>query len=163
MHRGDLTDAQWARLQPLRPPQRRGTGTTGGRPSRDHRPIINGILWIVRTGAPWDDVPARYGKRSTVSTRSARWIKQGLWDRSSDRVQTQAEAAGDLDGDRQHLDATVMRAHQQAAGANKGPPNRGIGTEPRRIQHQSPPPLRGERKADDLCADAGRAPRGDGL
>ena len=63
MHRGDLTDAQGARLQPLRPPQRRGKGTTGGRPSRDHRPIINVILWIVRTGAPWDDVPARYGKR----------------------------------------------------------------------------------------------------
>ena len=113
---------QGARRQPLHPPHRRGKGTTGGRPSRDHRPIINGILWIVRTGAPWDDVPARYGKRSTVSTRSVHWIKQGLWDRSSDTVQAQAEAAGDLDGDRQNVDAAVMRAHQQSAGANKGPP-----------------------------------------
>ncbi len=70
MHRGDLTDAQWERLQPLLPPQRRGKGTTGGRPSLDHRQIINGILWILRTGAPWADLPARYGKRSTVSSRS---------------------------------------------------------------------------------------------
>ncbi len=120
MHRGDLTDAQWARLQPLLPPQRRGKGTTGGRPSLDHRPIINGILWILRTGAPWGDLPAHYGKRSTVSTRYSRWIKQGIWDRIYDTVKAQADAAGNLDWDLHHVDATVIRAHQHAAGAKKG-------------------------------------------
>ena len=120
MHRGDLTDAQWARLQPLLPPQRHGTGTKGGRPSINHRQIINGILWILRTGAPWEDVPTRYGKRSTVSTRSYRWIKQGIWDRIYDTLKAQADARGAVDWDVHHVDATVIRAHQHAAGAKKG-------------------------------------------
>ena len=120
MHRGDLTDAQWARLQPLVPPQRRGKGTTGGRPSIDHRQIINGILWILRTGAPWEDLPERYGKRSTVSSRYYRWKQQGIWDRIYDAVKAQADAAGQLDWELHHVDATVVRAHQHAAGAKKG-------------------------------------------
>jgi transposase len=120
MHRGDLTDTQWERLQPLLPPQRRGTGTTGGRPSNDHRPIINGILWILRTGAPWDDLPGRYGTRSTVSSRYYRWKRQGIWDRIYDTLKAQADAVGALDWDLHHVDATVIRAHQHAAGAKKG-------------------------------------------
>jgi transposase len=120
MHRGDLTDAQWERLQPLLPPQQRGTGTTGGRPRNDDRPIINGILWILRTGAPWDDLPERYGKRSTVSSRYYRWRKHGIWDRIYDTVKAQADAAGELDWELHHVDATVVRAHQHAAGAKKG-------------------------------------------
>jgi transposase len=120
MHRGDLTDVQWERLQPLLPPQRRGAGTTGGRPSNDHRPIINGILWILRTGAPWEDLPPRYGKRSTVSSRYYRWRTDGVWDRIYDAVKAQADATGELDWDLHHVDATVIRAHQHAAGAKKG-------------------------------------------
>jgi len=120
MHRGDLTDAQWARLQPLLPPQRRGKGTTGGRPSNAHRPIINGILWILRTGAPWEDLPTRYGTRSTVSNRYYRWRKDGVWDRIYDAVKAQADARGELDWTIHHVDATVIRAHQHAAGAKKG-------------------------------------------
>jgi transposase len=120
MHRGDLTDAQWARLQPMLPPQRRGKGTKGGRPNLDHRQIINGILWILRTGAPWEDLPTRYGKRSTVSTRYYRWKAQGVWDRIYDMVKAQADAAGTLDWTIHHVDATVVRAHQHAAGAKKG-------------------------------------------
>jgi transposase len=120
MHRGDLTDAQWARLQPLLPPQRRGKGSTGGRPSIDHRQIINGILWILRTGAPWEDLPERYGKRSTVSTRYYRWKQQGIWDRVYDALKAQADAAGALDWELHYVDATVVRAHQHAAGAKKG-------------------------------------------
>ena len=124
MHRGDLTDAQWERLQPLVPPQRRGKGTTGGRPSIDHRRIINGIVWILRTGAPWGDVPDRYGKRSTVSSRYYRWKQQGVWDRIYDAVRAQADSAGELDWEIHHVDATVIRAHQHAAGAKKGTPRR---------------------------------------
>ena len=120
MNRGDLTDTQWARLQPLLPPQRRGKGTKGGRPRNDDRQMINGMLWILRTGAPWDDLPERYGKRSTVSTRYYRWIAQGIWDRIYDAVKAQADAAGDLDWEVHQVDATVVRAHQHAAGAKKG-------------------------------------------
>jgi transposase len=79
--------------------------------------MINGILWILRTGAPWEDVPLRYGKRSTASTRYDRWIEQGIWDRIYDAVKAQADARGALDWDVHHVDATVIRAHQHAAGA----------------------------------------------
>ncbi len=120
MNRGDLTDAHWDRLEPLLPPQRHGKGTKGGRPSIDHRQIINGILWILRTGAPWEDLPACYGKRSTVSTRYYRWIEQGIWERIYDAIKAQADAAGELDWDVHQVDATVIRAHQHAAGAKRG-------------------------------------------
>ena len=120
MHRGDLTDAQYARLEPLLPPRRPTKGSKGGRPRNDDRPIINGILWILRTGAPWPDLPARYGPPSTVSTRLYRWKKAGIWDRIFAAVQEQADAAGDLDWETHHVDATVIRAHQHAAGAKKG-------------------------------------------
>ena len=120
MNRGDLTDAHWDRLQPLLPPQRHAKGTKGGCPSINHRQIINGILWILRTGAPWEDLPARYGKRSTVSTRYYRWIEQGIWDRIYDEVKAQADARGVLDWEVHHVDATVVRPHQHAAGAKRG-------------------------------------------
>ena len=120
MHRGDLTDAQYARLEPLLPPRRPAKGSTGGRPRNDDRPIINGILWILRTGAPWPDLPTRYGPPSTVSTRLYRWKKAGIWDRILAAVQAQADAAGELDWETHHVDATVIRAHQHAAGAKKG-------------------------------------------
>ena len=120
MHRGDLTDTHWARLQPLLPPPRPAKGSQGGRPRNDDRPIINGILWILRTGAPWADLPEHYGKRSTVSTRYYRWIAQGIWDRMYDAVKADADAAGELDWEVHHVDATVVRAPQHAAGAKKG-------------------------------------------
>ena len=120
MNRGDLTDDQWQRLQPFLPPQRYGKGTKGGRPSLDHRTTINGILWILRTGAPWEDLPERYGKRSSVSNRYSRWVKNGTWDRLYDEVKAFRHTAGDLNWEIHHVDATVIRAHQHAAGAKKG-------------------------------------------
>ncbi len=120
MHRGDLTDAQYARLEPLLPPRRPAKGSKGGRPRNDDRPMINGMLWILRTGAPWPDLPARYGPPSSVSTRFYRWKKAGLWDRIFAAVQAHADADGELDWETHHVDATVIRAHQHAAGAKKG-------------------------------------------
>jgi len=102
------------------PPQRYGKGTKGGRPSINHRQIINGILWILRTGAPWEDLPACYGKRSTVSTRYYRWLEQGIWERIYDALKAEADAAGELDWEVHQVDATVIRAHQHAAGAKRG-------------------------------------------
>jgi transposase len=120
MNRGDLTDRQWARIHPLLPPPRPPKGSKGGRPRNDDRTMINGILWILRTGAPWPDLPARYGPPSSVSTRLYRWQDSGLWDRIFAIVQAEADAAGDLDWETHHVDATVIRAHQHAAGAKKG-------------------------------------------
>jgi transposase len=118
MHRGDLTDKQWERLRPLLPPQKPWTG----KPNLDHRPVINGILWILRTGAPWCDLPARYGRPGTVSSRFYRWSKTGLWDRILAALQAQDDAAGGLNWETHHLDSSVIRAHQHAAGAKGGTP-----------------------------------------
>lgn len=115
MSRGDLTDEQWERLQPLLPP-RKGTG----RPPADHRRTINGILWVLRTGAPWRDLPERYGPWSTVASRFYRWRKAGVWDRVFAAVQEQADAVGQVNWEVHYVDSTIVRAHQHAAGAKGG-------------------------------------------
>src|ERR687896_2566775 len=73
METSDLTDAQWERLRPLLPPQKPPTG----RPAKDHRTVVNGILWVLRTGCPWRCLPERYGSWKTVSSRFYRWQKVG--------------------------------------------------------------------------------------
>ena len=116
MERHELTEAQWRRLEPLLPPERGRVG----RPANEHRPIINGIRWILRTGAPWRDLPERYGNWSSVHSRYRRWRLSGLWDRILAALQAQAEAAGQLDWSLHFVDGTTVRAHQHAAGAKKG-------------------------------------------
>jgi transposase len=118
MHRGDLTNDEWARLQPLLPPQKPKTG----RPAPDHRRVINGMLWVARTGAPWRDLPERYGAVGTVSSRFYRWRTAGIWDRIWATLQQQADAAGQLDWQLHYIDGSIVRAHQHAAGAKKGTP-----------------------------------------
>jgi transposase len=115
-HRGELTDQEWERLEPHLPPEKPATGRT----NTDHRQIINGILWRERTGAPWRDLPDRYGPWSTVYSRFWRWRVAGLWDRILAAVQRQADTAGDMDWRVQFVDGTVIRAHQHAAGAKGG-------------------------------------------
>lgn len=118
MSQRDLTDEQWERLKPLLPPQKPKTGRT----NLNHRRIINGILWILRTGAPWDDLPRRYGKRGTVSSRYYRWRKAGVWERIFADLQAQADADNNLDWTIHFVDSTVIRAHQHAAGAKGSDP-----------------------------------------
>ena len=115
MKRYELTDAQWRRLEPLLPPERPRTG----RPNHDHRTILNGILWVLRTGAPWRDLPERYGAVGTVSSRFYRWRESGVWQRALETLQAQADAAGLFDWDLHFVDASVVRAHQHAAGARR--------------------------------------------
>jgi transposase len=115
-HRGELTDQEWERLEPLLPAEKPETG----RPNVDHRRIINGILWQERTGAPWRDLPERYGPWSTVYSRFWRWRVAGIWDRIFAAVQQQADAAGEVDWAIQFVDGSVIRAHQHAAGAKGG-------------------------------------------
>ena len=116
--RHELTDAEWGRLQPLVPPR------TGGKPRQDDRRIVNAILWKLATGAPWRDLPERYGPWQSVYTRFRRWTRAGVWDRIFAAVQRQADAAGQLDWAIHFLDGTIVRAHQHAAGAKGGTPRR---------------------------------------
>ena len=126
MKRHELTDVQWRRLKPLLPPERPHTG----RPNHDHRIILNGIilngiLWVLRTGAPWRDLPERYGPVGTVSSRFYRWREAGLWDRVLSALQAEADARGEIDWDLHFVDATIVRAHQHAAGVRRSGAIRG--------------------------------------
>jgi transposase len=116
MNSSDLTDAQWEWLRPLLPPQKPRTG----RPANDHRTVLNGILWILRTGSPWRALPERYGSWKTASSRFYRWQKAGVWDRVLTAVQRQPDTEGRLDWSLHFVDSTVVRAHQHAAGAKGG-------------------------------------------
>lgn len=117
MERHELSDAQWERLRPLLPPQVR---SGRGRPAKDHRTIVNAILWRLATGVPWRDLPERYGSWRTVYSRFRRWQAAGVWDRVLAALQAAADARGDLDWSLHFLDGTTIRAHQHAAGAKKG-------------------------------------------
>jgi transposase len=115
MRRYELTDEQWERIEPLLPARKPKTG----RPNNDHRQIINGIIWILKSGAPWRDLPERYGKVGTVSSRFYRWVQAGVWQQVLDSLRAQAEAAGAVDWELHMLDSSIVRAHQHSAGAKK--------------------------------------------
>lgn len=117
MNRGDMSNEQWARLQPLLPPEKPKTG----RPALSHRQVLNGILWVLRTGAPWRDLPERYGKWPTIYSRFRRWQQAGTWTRLLSQVQALVDQQGELDWDVHFVDGTIVRAHQHAAGAKKAP------------------------------------------
>ena len=114
--RYELTDDQWAAIEPHLPPQKPVTG----RPNRSHRDVLNAIIWRLRTGAPWRDLPERYGAWQTIYSRFRRRQFAGVWDRLLAAVQADADARGDLDWSLHFLDGTVIRAHAHAAGAKKG-------------------------------------------
>jgi transposase len=117
MYRYDLTDAQWERIAPSFPD--RNHHGQAGHPWKDHRPLVNGILWHLHTGAPWQDTPARYGPWKTVYDRFNRWRKDGTWAKILDGLLLQVDRAGLIDRDLWCIDATVNRAHVSAAGAKK--------------------------------------------
>jgi|SRR5215510_5092211 len=108
MSRYDLTDFEWRVIEPLLPNKPRGV------PRVDDRRVLNGIFWVLRSGAPWRDLPERFGPRTTCYNRFARWRKAGVRDRLMDAV-TAAH-----DGDIQMIDSTSVRAHQQSATAKGG-------------------------------------------
>jgi transposase len=112
--RHELTDAEWERLQPLLPPHK------PGRPRQDDRRVLNAIRWKLATGAPWRDLPERYGPWQTAYTRFWRWTQAGVWDQLFAAVQQQADAQGQIDWSLHFVDGTVIRAHQHSAGAKGG-------------------------------------------
>jgi transposase len=112
--RFDLTDEQWAALEPLLPEPSRP-----GRPSLwSKRQLIDGIRWRVRTGAPWRDMPVGYGSWSAAYGLFRRWQRAGVWQQVLTALQALAEEAGRITWD-VSVDSTIARAHQHAAGARK--------------------------------------------
>ena len=112
MASGDLTDAEWELVGPLLPPER----GRPGKPARDNRTVLNGILWRALAGARWRAVPERYGKGNSVWRRFARWRDLGVFD----ALFAALAGSGAAEEGVQMLDSTVIRAHQHAAGAKGG-------------------------------------------
>jgi transposase len=112
--RHDLTNHQWRALEPLLPARAKR-----GRGYRDHRTVLNGILWKLRTGAPWRDVPERYGPYRTLHDRLARWAADGTWRRVLRQLQALADAHGGPDWEGCALDSTHVKAHRAASGARR--------------------------------------------
>ncbi|MFR9781087.1 IS5 family transposase [Micromonospora sp. MS34] len=112
--RFDLTDVQWAKLEPLLPAPKRP-----GRPSSwSRRQLIDGMRWRIRVGAPWRDLPPHYGSWSAVYALFRRWQRDGTWQKLLTALQALADAAGRITWD-VSVDSTSARAHQHAAGARK--------------------------------------------
>ena len=122
MHdRHDLTDEQYARLEPLLPDR---TPRRGGR-WMDHRQVIDAVLWRTRTGSPWRDLPGSYGNWKTIYNRHRRWSGDGTWGRVLAGLRRDGDRSAELGEHAEWtvgVDATVVRAHQHAAGARKEPP-----------------------------------------
>jgi transposase len=107
MKRYDLTDEEWTIIEPVLP-----QGRPGPKRKNDRR-VMNGIFWVLRTGAPWRDLPDRYGPYTTAYNRFNRWRKAGIWDRLMDAV-TSAH-----DDQLQMIDSSIVRVHQHASGVKK--------------------------------------------
>lgn len=114
MRRYELTDEAWLRLEPLLPP----TSRPGGR-WRDHRVTLNGMFWVLNSGAPWRDMPERYGHWKTVYGRYRRWTREGLFDRILKALHLELDELGRIDWSQFDIDGTNIRAGHAAAGALK--------------------------------------------
>ncbi len=114
----DLTDEQWAIVQPLIPqPPRRADGR--GRPRIDDRQILNGILWIMRTGAPWKDMPERYPSYQTCHRRFQEWVKAGVFERILQELARDLKERGGLDLSECFIDGSFVIAKKGAQGWEK--------------------------------------------
>ena len=110
MDRLVLREEQWVKISGLiigRPDQKGSTG-------RDNRMFVEGVLWIVRTGSPWRDLPAVFGEWNSVFRRFSRWSAKGVWQRIFEAL------SDDPDFEYLIVDSTIVRAHQHASGAKGG-------------------------------------------
>lgn len=114
-HRHEITDHQWRAITPLLPGKEGDVGAT----AKDNRLFINALVWLMRTGAAWADLPERFGKPNSVGKRFRRLAKNGVWQRVHEALQ-------EPDLDWVMLDSTVVRAHQHAAGQKKAAPRRSV-------------------------------------
>ena len=102
-----LSDAQWARIEPLMP----SSHGQRGRPFRDHREVVEGIIFRFRAGVPWRDLPAEFGPWQTVWKRHRKFSGDGTWDKILAKLLAEADAAGEIDWT-VSVDSTINRAHQ---------------------------------------------------
>ena len=109
--RYELSEEQWERIEGMLPGKRQDPGRSGS----DNRVFVNGVLWVLRSGAHWHDLPERYGKWKTVHKRFTRWAKSGVWEGVFESL------IKDRKNDYLMLDSTLVKAHQQAATGKGGP------------------------------------------
>jgi transposase len=111
--RYELTDDGWERIASLLPAQGRGGKWA------DHRTVLNGMFWVLNSGAQWRDMPERYGEWETVYGRYRRWTREGLFDRILRRLHVTLDEHGRIDWSVFDVDGSNIRAHRSAAGASK--------------------------------------------
>lgn len=109
MTRQEISDEVWVALEPLMP-----APSGRSRPWTDHRLAIEGMVWKCRTGAPWRDVPERFGRWNSIYKRFVRWANDGTWEMLLSQVQKQSDAAEALDWITS-IDSTITRVHQHGA------------------------------------------------
>ena len=117
MYRHELSDGQWEQIAAFFPDRYHHGGA--GHPWKEHRPIVDGILWHLHTGAPWPDLPDRYGPWQTVYDRFNRWRKDGTWAKLLDVLLLRLDKAGFIDRGLWLVDASIVRGSRAAAGAKK--------------------------------------------
>ena len=110
MNRDVLSDAQWARIEPLIPGKPGDPGRTGD----DNRLFVEAILWMDRTGAPWRDLPERFGNWNSVFRRFRRWAERGVFESLFKAL------SDEPDFEYAMVDGTIVRVHQHGAGARGG-------------------------------------------
>ena len=115
MKRHELTDEQWDRVEPFIPQQIARTG----RPPKDRRLMLNGIFWILGTGAPWRDLPERFGSCKTVHRYFSDWRRGGVFARIIEILQVKLDRQGQIDWEVRCVDGASVRATRAAAGADR--------------------------------------------
>lgn len=118
MRRHELSDEHWELVKPLLCPPR-PRKSKAGRPPRDPRVMLNGALWILATGAPWRDLPERFGPWQSVYGRYSRWRKAGVFAKIVDTLQIRLDEQGLIDWELWCVDGANVRASRAAAGADK--------------------------------------------
>ena len=136
MRRYEISEPQWTRIAPLLP--HRTHHGQAGHPFNDLRPIVNGILWILHTGAPWRDLPERYGPWETVFRCFNRWRADGTWGRIVTSLLDELDDQGQIDHDLWCIDGSVIRASKAAAGAKKNASSPQQLGGPKMVQMQEP-------------------------
>lgn len=109
MARQEISDEVWSVMEPLMP-----IVSGRSRPWTDHRLAVEGMAWKYRTGAPWRDVPERFGNWNTIYKNFNRWSEQGVWARVLEKMQALPQQSGDLDWVAS-IDSTIVRVHQHGA------------------------------------------------
>jgi putative transposase len=112
--RYELTDRQWERIKDRLP----GRAETVGVTAKDNRRFVNGVLWVLRSGSPWRDLPERYGDWKNTHRRFSRWASRGVWENVFEVL------VKDAKNEYLMIDSTIVRAHQHAGGSKKKPTRR---------------------------------------